>query len=88
MLVHLDDALQAVQLPLKRLAEHRDVFTQLSGSSLTKNRSPAFVELQQVHCGVPLLLLQLVLMSKTEKSEDDGEEAALIGCKINNNYVK
>lgn len=72
MLLHLDDAEQAVQLPLKRLAEHRDVFTQLSSSSLTENRSPAFVQLQQVHCGVLLLLLQLVLMSKTEQSEDDG----------------
>ncbi len=60
--VHLDDAVQAVQVPLKRLTEHREVFTQLGGSSLAENRPPAFVQLQQVHRSVLLLLLQLVLI--------------------------
>lgn len=62
--VHLGDADQGVQLPVKRLAEHRDVFLQLGGSSLTQNRPPAFVQLQQVHRRVLLLLLQLVLIQR------------------------
>lgn len=63
--VHLDDAVQAVQVPLKRLTEHREVFTQLGGSSLAENRPPAFVQLQQVHRRVLLLLLQLVLIPQS-----------------------
>lgn len=66
LIIHLDDAVQGVQAPLKRLTEHRDVFTQLGGSSLTEDRPPAFVQLHQVHRRVPLLPLQLVLVSNTQ----------------------
>lgn len=64
---HLDDTVQDVPVPLKHLTQHHDVMMELCDSSLAKNRPPAVVELQQVDCGVALLLLQLVLISEKHK---------------------
>lgn len=63
---HLDHTVQDVPVPLKHLTQHHDVMMELGDSSLTENRPPAVIELQQVHCGVALLLLQLVLISNRE----------------------
>lgn len=65
---YLKDVVQTVQLPLKRVTENRGVVIQLGRSSLTENRPPAFVQLQQVHLSVSLLLLQLVLLSTKSTS--------------------
>lgn len=54
-------AVQAVQVPLKCLTEHRDVMTQLGGSGLPQYGPPAIIDFQKVDSGVALFPLQLVL---------------------------
>lgn len=57
----LQQAVQAVQVPLKCLTEHRDIMTQLSGSGLPQYGPPAIIDFQKVDSGVALFPLQLVL---------------------------
>lgn len=57
----VQQAVQAVQVPLEGLAEHGDVVPQLGGARLPQDGAPAVVDLQQVDGSVALLHLELVL---------------------------
>lgn len=65
----LQQAVQAVQVPLERLTEHRDVVTQLGGSGLPQYGPPAIIDFQEVDGGVALFPLQLVLILRGGTSD-------------------
>lgn len=65
----VQQAVQAIQVPLECLAEHGDVVPQLGGARLPQDGAPAVVDLQQVDSSVFLLHLELVLgLEKGEES--------------------